>query len=113
MTMRKYLNWLIGSFVAVIVMFICADANEGNQGYSVFGILAVFALMFFGILFYFMPYAIARNRKVENYTVVFLVNLLIGWCFIGWLVALAMSCFMQTEVQAEIEREIYASIRNK
>jgi len=115
--MRKYTTCLIVSFIAEIVLILCAYAEalnaDGTQPSSgIFWLLAIVMGIVFGLLFYFLPYAIAKNRKVENCTAVFLVNLLLGWCLIGWAAALIMGCVMKTELQAQIEREVYASVRS-
>jgi hypothetical protein len=43
------------------------------------------------VLVYFLPSMIASNRKVTNVGSVFVINLFLGWTFIGWVVALAMA----------------------
>lgn len=43
--------------------------------------IALFAL-------YFLPYIIARYRKHKDATAISVVNLFLGWTFIGWVVAL-------------------------
>lgn len=47
----------------------------------------LFVLVFFGAL-YFLPTIIAARKKKPNTTAIFLVNLLFGWTFLGWIVAL-------------------------
>ncbi len=37
---------------------------------------------------YFVPTFIAKSPGVKNLTQIFQVNLLLGWSFIGWLLAL-------------------------
>jgi hypothetical protein len=49
----------------------------------------IFALVSF---LYFLPWAIAATRGRPNTGGVFLVNLLIGWTVVGWIVALVMAC---------------------
>lgn len=51
---------------------------------------AEFSGMFvlFGILFYFLPTILAFSRKKSNKISILILNLLLGWTFIGWLVAL-------------------------
>lgn len=44
-----------------------------------------------GLAVYFIPTIIALARS-HNIVGVLLVNLLVGWTFIGWLVALVMAC---------------------
>ena len=39
-------------------------------------------------LFYFLPFAIAFNRKRANSGAIFALNLFLGWSLIGWVVAL-------------------------
>lgn len=41
---------------------------------------------------YFLPWAVAASRGKSNSLAVFLVNLLLGWTLIGWIVALVMAC---------------------
>jgi ABC-type sugar transport system permease subunit len=39
-------------------------------------------------LFYFLPFAIAFNKKRANSGAIFALNLFLGWTLIGWVVAL-------------------------
>jgi hypothetical protein len=41
---------------------------------------------------YMLPWAIAATRGTSNQAAVGLVNLLLGWTFVGWVVALVMAC---------------------
>ena len=41
---------------------------------------------------YMLPWAISATRSMPNHGGVFLVNLLLGWTIIGWVVALVMAC---------------------
>jgi hypothetical protein len=41
---------------------------------------------------YMLPWAIAATRGKSNSLAVALVNFLLGWTFIGWVVALVMAC---------------------
>ncbi|SFX37555.1 superinfection immunity protein [Streptomyces atratus] len=47
-------------------------------------------LVVVGIAVYFLPFMIAAGRGVNTGSV-FVINLFLGWTFIGWVVALAMS----------------------
>lgn len=40
------------------------------------------------LLVYFLPTIIASNRKKQNVGAIFALNLLLGWCLIGWVVSL-------------------------
>ena len=39
-------------------------------------------------VFYFLPFAIAFNRRRANTGAIFALNLFLGWSLIGWVVAL-------------------------
>jgi hypothetical protein len=41
---------------------------------------------------YMLPWAIAATRRKSNAGAIGLVNLLLGWTVIGWIVALVMAC---------------------
>jgi hypothetical protein len=55
------------------------------------GVPEVLLLIVFvgGITMYFLPTIIAVTRKATNTTAILLVNALLGWTFIGWIVTLA------------------------
>ena len=40
---------------------------------------------------YFIPYGVARSRKHPSTTGIGLLNLVLGWTMIGWLVALILA----------------------
>lgn len=50
--------------------------------------------------FYLVPWALAATRNKSNQTGIFVVNLLLGWTVIGWIVALVMAC--GTEPQTNV-----------
>ncbi|MEO7029426.1 MAG: superinfection immunity protein [Acidobacteriaceae bacterium] len=37
---------------------------------------------------HFLPTFVARNRHVQNFWWIFLINLFFGWTLIGWIIAL-------------------------
>ncbi len=58
------------------------------SGMFVFSILTLLFL----VVPYFVPTIIAMVRKKHNVTAIFLLNLLLGWTFVGWIVALVWAC---------------------
>ena len=40
---------------------------------------------------YMLPWAIAATRGKSNHWAIFWLNLLLGWTFVGWVVALVMA----------------------
>ena len=56
----------------------------------------LFVLLLAGLFLFFLPtaFAVVRNRAVGP---VFLVNLLVGWTFIGWVIAIVWAFTERTE----------------
>ena len=48
-------------------------------------------LLGLGLLVYFVPSLVANSRGAPNVGSIFVLNLLLGWTLIGWVVALAMA----------------------
>ena len=48
-------------------------------------------LIIIGFALYFLPSLIAGSRDAANTSSVIVVNLFLGWTFLGWVVALAMA----------------------
>lgn len=44
------------------------------------------------LVLYFLPSTVAIARKVTHQGSVVVINLFLGWTFIGWVIALAMAC---------------------
>ncbi len=49
---------------------------------------------------YMLPWAIAATRGKSNSGAIGWINLLLGWTFIGWVVALVMACTSHQVVAA-------------
>jgi hypothetical protein len=62
------------------------DANTNDVG-GALGVIVIIALIAAG---YFLPTLIAWGRHHRTGSV-FLVNLLVGWSLIGWIVSLVMA----------------------
>jgi len=54
----------------------------------------------FSVFLYFLPAFLARNKP--NFTSILLLNLLAGWTFIGWIIALVWALSDQTQGQAPV-----------
>lgn len=52
------------------------------------------------LFLYFLPAYLARNKP--NFTAILLLNLLAGWTFIGWIVALVWALSSQPQRQAVV-----------
>jgi hypothetical protein len=60
-----------------------------SSGAGAFGGVILLAI---AAALYFLPLIVAILRKVPNVGSVAVVNIFLGWTFIGWVVALAMAC---------------------
>ena len=73
-----------GFFIAIIAI-LCISANKDLPlSQDVFPLI----MLAIGSLIYFIPTIIAGGRKKRNSGAIFVLNLLLGWTFIGWVVSL-------------------------
>jgi hypothetical protein len=56
------------------------------------GVIVTAWIVTFLTVFYMLPWAIAASRGKPNQAAIGLVNFLVGWTFIGWIIALVMAC---------------------
>ena len=54
------------------------------------------------LLLYFLPYVIARSRKLKNKRSVFFLNLFIGWTAIGFFVLLFYSALSNAHAPKKV-----------
>lgn len=57
---------------------------------------------------YMLPWAVAATRGKSNAGMIGLLNLLLGWTFIGWIVALVMACGTHQVAPAPVIIQQYA-----
>lgn len=53
---------------------------------GLFALLVTMVLIIAIIAFYFLPAIIAFNRKHNNAAAILVLNLFLGWTFLGWVV---------------------------
>ncbi len=51
---------------------------------AIFGLIIIICL----VLIYFLPTILANKRNHKNVPAIFLLNLLLGWTFVGWVIAI-------------------------
>ena len=74
--MKTFINFLLGYFViAILISFFAGDAATGFAVALILGI-------------YFLPDWIAQSRGHPNRGSIFVLNLFLGWTFLGWVAAL-------------------------
>ncbi len=69
-------------------------------------LLLGFSLLIGGVVLYFLPAIIAENRKHHNKGAITVLNLLLGWTFVGWVAALvwAASATRESESNNSVSR---------
>lgn len=72
-------------------------ATAGSQGQAALGFLYLIIL----VVAYFVPLLVAWLRHVPNWGSVAVVNVLLGWTIVGWIIALAMACRSKPPPRAE------------
>ena len=74
--MKTFINFLLGYFViAILISLLAGDAATGFAVALILGI-------------YFLPDWIAQSRGHPNRGSIFVLNLFLGWTFLGWVAAL-------------------------
>lgn len=59
--------------------------------------ITVFVVLCLGLVFYFFPAAVASSRRHRNAGAIFVMNLLLGWSGLFWIIALIWSCTADVE----------------
>jgi asparagine N-glycosylation enzyme membrane subunit Stt3 len=55
---------------------------------------------------YFLPFIIGAIRKVKGITLLFAINLLLGWTVIGWIITLVWAIFERKSSYLEVEYKV-------
>ena len=74
--------------LAVLVagaFLIYLERQSSGTGFALFFVAAL-------VLIYFIPATVARSRHKRNATAITVLNVFLGWTFVGWVVALVWAC---------------------
>jgi len=74
--LKTLINFLLGYFVVAILISLLA--GDAATGFAIALILGI----------YFLPDWIAQSRGHPNRGSIFILNLFLGWTFLGWVAAL-------------------------
>lgn len=97
---RKKIGLKEGALIVLAILIYVWAASSLGRETSKSGVTPLDLLAFvFILVLYLFPTFIASARKVRNLGSIFVINLFLGWTFIGWVVALAMS-FSDSRQQA-------------
>lgn len=73
--------------IFALLLAVIFDTN-GISSDGAGGIVFLFVIIY---TLYFIPTMIATHKKNSNTTAIFIINLVFGWTFIGWIAALILS----------------------
>lgn len=91
---RVKLIHLIGLAAMVFAAYVVVRAfgPSATQGDATAASLVVgIVVVFVGLCVYFLPTLVARSRGHHQFGVIAVVNIFLGWTFLGWVVALAIA----------------------
>jgi predicted RNA-binding Zn-ribbon protein involved in translation (DUF1610 family) len=93
----KWIGWAVFVVLTAVGLVMIPDISEWNLNLGSIGaaLIAILVLVIV-LLIYLLPTAVAMSRHHPNTVPIFLVNSLIGWTLVGYVVALAWS-FMAIE----------------
>ena len=83
------LIWLSGGMLFVFMAYSGSFRDGGHDSfvYSFFMGYFAYAAISLAIFIYFFPTYVAKKNQKKNTDAIFILNLLAGWTFIGWVVA--------------------------
>jgi preprotein translocase subunit SecD len=82
----------------IAVAPLLAQANDDAGALA--GGIGLVCVALIALLVYFLPAVVAGFRGHQNTAAIFILNLLLGWSFIGWVVALVWAF---TEVRRDYQ----------
>ena len=98
------------SMWSLVLALIATPALAQDNSAAAAGMMVAIIIILVLALLYFVPTAVAQYRKASNTTTVFLVNLLLGWTAIGWIVALILAFAGDSGEQARRHREMMEAL---
>jgi hypothetical protein len=71
-------------------MYAVADSGTSAFGiiFMLVGLLLAIIGFLIGAAIYFVPSIVAKVRKHDNFVAILLLNIFLGWTFIGWVVCI-------------------------
>ncbi len=83
---RTIIRWVFGAAVFAFCWWLVSVVRATSQAENTLALIAVLLLF---TAFYFLPSLVAAFRGHHNAQAICVVNLFLGWTFIGWVVSLA------------------------
>lgn len=94
---KKYYSsfWVFSilAWISALVPVVILAVSWFDEISIMFGI--ILASMVFGIFyvyFYFLPYLVANKKNHTQKRAIYILNVLLGWTFLGWIISLIWAC---------------------
>jgi uncharacterized protein with PIN domain len=71
--------------------------------------IVVLIVLCLGVIIYFLPSLIAQKEKKKDATAITVLNLLVGWTFIGWIIALVWALKKDDFINEELKKCPYCA----
>ena len=71
---------------------------------AIFKFVAIAAAIVVGLFFYFIPSIVGRHKR--NAGAIFVMNLFLGWLFIGWVIALVWACTKDSSMETMADQHL-------
>ena len=85
---------------------VIAVLNAAVPGGHPFHVLMTLAFVFIAAAVYFLPAIVAACRHHHNQLAIFALNLLLGWTFGGWVIAMIWACMARSTTTVVISSSI-------
>lgn len=86
-TENPVVRWTLGA-CAVLFIAIVLSWMFNHDGFTLFGLFPGMMMMSIGMLLYTLPAAIAHRQHHHNATAITVLNLLLGWTVLGWVISI-------------------------
>jgi Superinfection immunity protein len=88
---------IVAALLMIIVVLTSCVYNPMGRSFGPFEFLLGVPFSLIGLALYLLPTIIAAARRSTSLVGIILVNILLGWTFIGWIVALVWSLAGQAQ----------------
>jgi uncharacterized membrane protein YhaH (DUF805 family) len=93
--MKNLLSITAVAIAVAVTSITPALAAESGSPENALGLLALLAVA------YFLPAIVASSRRHRNRFAIGILNLLVGWTLLGWIVAMVWACTSDVEPRSE------------
>ncbi len=111
--MKLWLKLLIAFLISASLSFIYSASSHSK----ILMIISIISIVGVGLLFYFLPTVWACEEKHRNAVAIGVLNLFLGWTFIGWVICVVWASIKDkpqntvTQATENIQSNKYDDIR--